>query len=293
MVKFLFRWVKKIGILTVFFLLILKFSGCVRLRDSPRKIRSKFEDKGFDVKLTTLTVDNKSLHFVSTSRDSLKPYVVFVHGSPGSLNNYYNSMFDSTLRSDFEMISIDRPGFGFSDFGRSVPSLSEQARIIKPLLDSLKSSGRKVILVGHSYGGPLVGQITVMYPEIIDALVIVAGSIDPDLEPKEWWRKPANSIWVRWILPQVMVTSNQEILALKNDLENLKSSWKEIKKPVLVIQGEKDILVDPANADFAEKEITSSRYFRVIRVPGVNHFIPFQQDSLITQALTEIRKQLN
>jgi pimeloyl-ACP methyl ester carboxylesterase len=54
-----------------------------------------------------------------------------------------------------------------------------------------------------------------------------------------------------------------------------------------VIQGEKDMLVHPKNADFAERMLVNSKSLKVVRVDTMNHFVPWSHPQLIKKAIEE------
>jgi alpha-beta hydrolase superfamily lysophospholipase len=56
-----------------------------------------------------------------------------------------------------------------------------------------------------------------------------------------------------------------------------------VQVPVIVIQGQKDRLVSPASADFAEKEL--GRRAKIIRVPDAGHFILWQHPLIVSDAI--------
>mgnify|MGYP002629985061 CR=1 FL=1 len=278
---------RRLLIWAILILGMLKLNACFQFRESPKKVVKSFTTRGMDVQLKTLDIDSRHLHFVRTSfSDSIMPLAVFIHGSPGASDNFKRNLFDSSLRAHFEMISVDRPGFGHSDFGHSLPSLKGQAALIMALLDSFPD--RQIFLIGHSYGGPVIVRMAIDYPERIAGLLIVAGSIDPELEPEEWWRKPANTWFGRLLIPKSMEVSNEEILTLKQDLNDMLPLWKRIEIPVYILQGQKDKLVPPGNADFAEKHLVNSSWLKVNRVDDMNHFFPFTRHEMITEALMEL-----
>lgn len=271
---------------------LIKLAGCFTFRDSQKQAKDTFGKAGYQVQSRMIRAGNYSLHYIQTGvHDERRPVLCFVHGSPGASNNFNNNLLDSSLQSSFEMISVDRPGFGYSNFGDPVPSLAQQASLLKNVLDSF--TNRTIILVGHSYGGPLIGQIAADFSDRIAGLIIVAGSIDPDLEPYEWWRKPANSVFGKWLLPDFMTTSNAEIIPLKWDLEQLEPRWCRLKMPVIVIQGGRDNLVPSGNASFAENHLDSVSYLKIHRYPELNHFIPFTNHQIITEAIMEMDSVLN
>ncbi len=107
-------------------------------------------------------------------------------------------------------MSVDRPGFGKSNLGRPERSLQRQAASIAPVLQN-NNAAKRAILVGHSLGGPLIVRLAIDYPELVGGLILVAPSVDPALEPKEWYRKVGNFALVRPLLPVEIDVSNQEI----------------------------------------------------------------------------------
>ena len=52
------------------------------------------------------------------------------------------------------MVSVDRPGFGYSDFGQA-QHLDIQSLWISPVFTEL-ANHKPMFLAGHSLGGPLV-----------------------------------------------------------------------------------------------------------------------------------------
>lgn len=143
-----------------------------------------------------------------------------------------------------------------------------------------------MILIGHSLGGPLIAKMAMDYPELIDNLVIVAGSISPYLEPNEkWFRIPLNFLPVNLLIPKSFRASNTELLYLKPELIKMLPYWKNIRQPVTVIQGNKDVLVNPKNAAFAKEMLINSRKVNLVIVDDMNHFIPWSHPHLIKNAI--------
>lgn len=58
---------------------------------------------------------------------------------------------------------------------------------------------------------------------------------------------------IRVLIPASFRASNHEILYLKPELEKMLPLWKNIRQPIIVIQGGKNMFVSPKNADFAQK----------------------------------------
>jgi pimeloyl-ACP methyl ester carboxylesterase len=264
-------------------LLMFSLTSCFTFRASPKKLDSYFKMKGVNGSVKYYTSHGKKMQY-AIAGDTAKPMLLFVHGSPGSLSAFTGYVADSLLLKHALLISADRPGFGYSNFGQAEPSLAKQGEFLKDLIDIYPTS-RPVILVGHSLGGPLVAKMAAAYPSTIDGIVIIAGSIDPDLEPNEtWFRAPLATPFLSWILPRSLRASNEELYQLKPQLELMKTDWKNITCPVLVIHGKKDGLVPFGNVAFAKKMLVNTSPEFVVDDEGT-HFIVWENRELITNAL--------
>lgn len=94
------------------------------------------------------------------------PAVVLIHGLPGTAQDFDDV---TPLLRGRHTIAFDRPGFGFSSGGYR--PLAEQLTTIRQLIESLGS--RRVVLVGHSYGGTLALAYAEQRPQDVRGLVLV------------------------------------------------------------------------------------------------------------------------
>jgi pimeloyl-ACP methyl ester carboxylesterase len=272
--------------LGVCLVILLVMDSCMQFRMSKKEINTFFSQKEKKGVLHTYVFDHQKINYLSVG-DAAKPLVLFVHGSPGSLSAFIDFMADTALLKKAQLISVDRPGFGDSNFGYGEKSVKQQAAVLKPILEKYKST-RPIILVGHSMGGPIISRMAMDYPELIDGLVIVAGSIAPDLEPNEtWFRAPLATPFLRWVLPRSFRASNTEIYHLKPALQDMIPLWPKIKARTIVIQGQKDVLVDPGNAAFAKKMMVNAQV-ELVLVDDMNHFVPWSHPELIRQAIVKL-----
>lgn len=260
----------------------------MKFRKDEEEQRAYLKERGqSDVRFGTCEVEGRRLHYTKSGVEGL-PLVLMVHGSPGSSDAMLDYLADTALTRRALVISVDRPGFGYSDFGKSERSLALQAQQLRYLLEKYRPSGKKVVLVGHSYGGPLIARMAMDFPDLVDGLVIVAGSIDPNLEPMYWWSNPIDWWVFRWMVPPAFRVSNQEILPLKRELEAMLPYWADIRCPVTVVQGSKDNLVPAGNADFAQKMIVNSARLQVQMLEGESHFIMWTKEELIAGKILEM-----
>ena len=255
---------------------------CVSLRMSDKEVTAYFNNKPVKPEFHQIQVEGRTVHYAQIGSDSL-PLVVFVHGSPGSWDAFISFFADSSLYHHARLVSVDRLGFGKSGLGEPEKSLHRQAAAIAAVIDTVQAGG-KAVLVGHSLGGPVVARLAMDYPNRVRGLILVAPSIDPTLEKNEWFRPVLSAFPVRQLLPTEFDVSNQEIRPLRGELDRMLPGWAKIRVPVTVIQGDKDDLVPPANADFARRMLTNA-LVTMEMIPGMNHFIPWRRPDLIKAAI--------
>jgi len=273
-------------ILVIFIALMTSFHSCMTFRMSKKEITEYFESKKIEGSQHHYKSGKYTIHYVQVGNEN-NPLILFIHGSPGSLSAFIDFLADTALTNQALVITTDRPGFGHSNFGLAETSLEKQATTLKPILEKFKSN-RPIILVGHSLGGPVIARMAMDYPDLIDGLIFVAPSIDPELEPNEtWFRAPLATPFLSWLLPRSFRASNEEIYQLKPQLEEMVPLWKEIKCPTVVIQGKKDSLVPAGNADFAKKMLVNSSVEIVLK-DDMDHFVPWSNPELIRAAILDL-----
>ncbi len=229
--------------------------------------------------------NTEQISYVRTGNPAGMP-VVFVHGSPGSWEDWKLILSRSRLKERFNLIAVNRPGWEDKpSTNRVVPELATQSRMLGKALD-LGKAGQRVILVGHSLGGPLVLQMAADYPEKVAAIVLLAPSLDPDLDAVLWYNKLAEYKVIRYFLPRPLAKSNDEIMALPQALRALGEEMAAIDKPVVLVQGDKDELVDPGNAVYARKKLIHARYHEVI-LPNFGHLIPHLRPAEVVLAIED------
>ena len=109
--------------------------GCMTMRRPDQETKEEFAKQGIMLSTATVNIDGHHLHYAKTGSDTL-PTLFFVHGTPGSWNAFEHYLADKRLMLKFRMVSIDRPGFGYSDYGQP-EHLAKQSDIISPLFKLL------------------------------------------------------------------------------------------------------------------------------------------------------------
>lgn len=213
-----------------------------------------------------------------------KQLIIFVHGTPGSYAAFRSYLNDSVMQEKFHMISVTRPGWR-NDGDAKVPSLEKQAAALRPLLD-MDRSGKGALLMGHSYGGPVIARTAMDYPELVAGLIFVAATGDPELSGPRWYNRFAVAL-PRFVLGASLKGANAEIMPLRPQLEAMLPRWQDLTMPALIVQGDKDRLVHPGNALFMQRMLVNSDV-RFLNREGLGHFVLWEEASMIRDNLIEL-----
>lgn len=214
------------------------------------------------------------------------PLIVFVHGAPGSMDNFHFYLADSTLRQRALLVALDRPGYGYSNLGKSAPSFAAQAAAIHSVIEQYPN--RPVFLVGHSYGGPIIAELALAFPDRVRGLLMLAPVNDPDSEPIFWFARLAKWPPVRWMLSPAWRVSGDEKLSHVAELQRLQPRWEQLKIPVMHLHGDKDTLA-PASGNIAfSKRHIAPAMLHMEEMPQAGHLIPFLNQNDVVEDLLRL-----
>ena len=203
--------------------------------------------------------------FVSTGGmdfDKEKPSILLMHGS--GLTHIVWSLHEQFYASQgFNILSVDLPGHGNSE-GPSLKSIEEISDWVKSLMNVLDI--KKIIIIGHSQGCLVGIDFASRYPNLINDLVLVAGSykmpVNQDLiDYAEAGDEKAILLMMKWgyegskafiggnPVKKIINSSREirEVLAVDlNACKNYKSGKESLEKincPTLCIFGDLDKMV--------------------------------------------------
>lgn len=112
--------------------------------------------------------------------------IVFLHGLSG-LKETFDEGFSHDAVRGFGILSLDIPGFGESTVSDRDYSIEAQAEKISRVIRHLKI--KDIVLVGHSYAGPICYEIFKLLPGDIQRIVLAESSI----RPKKSWTTSISS----------------------------------------------------------------------------------------------------
>lgn len=293
------RSLKKLFAPALLMLFVITQSACTRhyqffkLRRSDKQLSRAFRKSTIKPSVHYYVHNNRSMRFVELGQDSSKPVIIFCHGSPSSLSMFDIFLKDRDLLNHAQLVSVDRPGYGFSGFGKVEPSIHKQAEHLGPLIE--RYTGRKIILVGSSYGGPVVARLGMLYPEAIQGLVFISASLAPGREKvyrvSHWMKRK----WLGWMFPRVLRTATIEKLYHETALREIEPDWEKIRSEVVLFHGTADALIYPDNATYARNKLSAAKRVELRFVDAVGHTIVYDRPQLVKEALISMltRSQKN
>jgi pimeloyl-ACP methyl ester carboxylesterase len=282
------KWAKRLfRVLLVFLLLwLIGAQSCMRFRTSDSEAIAEFKTKGVQLTPVYLPVSNRTMHYVVAGADTL-PTIVFVHGSPGSWDAFEEYLQDKDLLQHYRLVSLDRPGFGYSNYGDAL-NFKQQGILLSAVLHHI-NNGKSMALVGHSLGGPMVIKLAAENPDIpIRNIVILAGSVDPAEEKPEQWRNVLDYSPLRYFIPGAMRPSNTELRMFKQDVYDLTGDFAKVTCNAVIMHGDSDQLVPPPNALYSQKHLIHAKNVQLVWFKGENHFIPWTKFNEIKQELLQL-----
>ncbi|SDX23375.1 alpha/beta fold hydrolase [Tepidimicrobium xylanilyticum] len=194
------------------------------------------------------------------------------------------------LKPYFRVYAVDLPGFGESDKPKEVFGSEDYARILKEFID--KMGVKKIVLIGHSFGGKLSILLGIKYPEIIDKIVLINSA---GLVPKrglKYYIKVYGFKTLKFLYNIIFFWANKEekrekfykrfgstdyreadgimrkiLVRVVN--EDFKEILKEIKSPTLLIWGDKDTATPLYMGKIMESQIPDSG---LVILEGAGHY---------------------
>jgi pimeloyl-ACP methyl ester carboxylesterase len=285
--RYFAKFLKKAGLVLLFVIVGWLFYAqfAMQYRKPDVSAIRQFQKAGVKLETKTVELNGFRLHYVKTGDDTL-PTLFFVHGSPGGWIRFEEYLKDKDLLKKFRMISVDRPGYGYSQYG-DVQTLQEQSDILSMLIKSMQN-GKPWFAAGRSYGGPMITKLAIDNPGFFSGLVLIAAALDPSAEKPEKWRPIMKRAPFKYFLPGAWRQSNAELWQLKKELVPLSQRLGEVTCNVIVLHGDRDGLVPVSNAEFIRQKFIHAKSVSVTIIPGANHFVSDHHFGLVKKTLLSL-----
>ncbi len=232
-------------------------------------IEAYFKSKDTPAEIKYLPMGQDSLRYVVTGQNESKWAILFVHGAPGGLSMFLQFMSEPELREKALIISVDRPGYGYSGYGKSLTSIPAQSEQISKIFEQYPE--HQFILYGHSYGGPIVGYMAYLYPDRVATSIIAGGAVDPGHERFVWLANFCNTPPVKWVGVADTWVASDEKISHPDELRSISNIWSDMQVPLVIQHGTEDWMVPYGNVGFLESRVPQDKLY-VQTLDGESHF---------------------
>jgi pimeloyl-ACP methyl ester carboxylesterase len=189
--------------------------------------------------------------------------IVVITGTP-SWSEYWAPTIARTPEGR-EMIVVDRPGFAQSEPREAVADIAKQAEALAPFLDG--PPGRRIVLVGQSFGAPIATLMAAQHPDRVRALVLTSsffGERGPTAR-----RLFAVGRVLQPVLPRDLRNSVAEVSAQAGQLPQARTALGSLDIPVVFLHGDHDTFA-PIDA---ARRLAEENNRTLITAPGGDHFL--------------------
>ncbi|TAE18518.1 MAG: alpha/beta hydrolase [Bacteroidetes bacterium] len=265
-------------------LLLACFCGCTRFRMNDKQTYRYFEAQSLRPNILRHQTAEGTIRYLEVGEHT-ENVVIFIHGAPSSMAIFRDLLVDKPLLQHTKIVAVDRAGYGYSDYGKAVVSIAEQARRLAPILQKYAQTHKRVILVGASYGGSVSAKLAMDYPDLVQDVMFVSASLAPREEKIYGISYMIRRRAFKWLFPKFIRVANAEKLAHEQALQEILPTWGNIKTRIHVLHGTADNLIYPANVAFAEKQLINAQSFQVQWIPDMGHKISYAHPEIIQKAL--------
>lgn len=238
-------------------------------------------------------IDGERMHYQEAGART-SPAIVLIHGFASS-TLVWSKVFLELAASGFRVIALDMLGYGYSGKPRNGEyTIAGQASLVMQLLDALRI--KRAHIVGSSYGGAVAATCALDYPNRVDKLILVApvnnnrplafklmrmfgapvfGDVLSPLliGSRRLLRMRMKRVYDRhsWVLDERRVDARHQPLRASGtqraivrtvrgwDAERVSRDARLIRRPTLLLWGDNDIEIPPADGERLHAEIPGSR----------------------------------
>ncbi|MBU5256642.1 alpha/beta fold hydrolase [Tissierella praeacuta] len=236
--------------------------------------------------------------------------VLVLHGWGANINTVLPIV--NILKNKFRVHALDLPGFGKSEEPKKPIDSFKYAEIVKNYMDNMGI--KKVVLIGHSFGGKLSIILGSKYPEIVDKIVLVnSAGLIPKRGPKYYIKvytfkaaKLLYKILFFWLKNEEKMEKFYKKFGstdykassgvMRNILvtvvnENLLPLLNKIEAPTLLIWGDKDTATPLYMGKIMESQIKDSG---LVVLEGTGHYSyleDYQRFTVILRSFLQYDKE--
>jgi 3-oxoadipate enol-lactonase len=232
-------------------------------------------------------INNSLTHYIDIGISTAQP-VVFIHGFPFTHKMWmFPGGQTEALSGTNRLVAYDVRGHGESEIGQGIFTVEFFVDDLIAMMDHLKI--RQAIVVGLSMGGYIALRALERHPNRIKAIVLCDTKAEPDSNEAKVKRSAhikmirtdgtrvfAEEFMKHVVAPESFETKPEAVRSLQSMIERMapialcgtlvalaartdtSPVLKSIQSPVLILHGEKDALISPAEAKAMKEKIPNA-----------------------------------
>jgi len=240
----------------------------------------------------------------------MKKIIVILHGwSKDMTGGRYKDVKEILEKKGFLVFTPDLPGFGRNALNKEQLFFDDYVSFVHQFVQDIlaKSKEKKIILIGHSFGGRIAIKFSSLYPELVSKLIVSGASgIQRPLPSvkkkivfyttkilKPIFLLPPFSYFYKFFRKLIYYAigemdyykagsltqtfKNVYQFSIKNDLER-------ISIPTLLIWGENDSFIPLSDGIYMHNHIRNSQ---LVVVPEGTHKLPYEDPTKFSKIVLE------
>ena len=239
----------------------------------------------------------------------MKKTIVILHGWGSTVSgDRYKEVKNLLQKKGFVVYTPDMPGFGKSKLKKDELYFEDYVNFVKKFLD--KEKLKKIILLGHSFGGRVAIRFTSLYPEYVSSLILVGASGIPHPLPslkkkviyyttkiiRPIFQRAPFSFFYKLFRKLVYYAIGEMDYYKAGNLSktfqnvykiSIEEDLKKIRISTGIIWGEKDTITPLADGKLMHKNIKGSKLFIV---PEASHKLPYENPKIFTEIVINFLK---
>jgi pimeloyl-ACP methyl ester carboxylesterase len=239
--------------------------------------------------------------------------ILFIHGFLLNCHMYDRQV--EVLKDRYRCILFDLRGQGASEVSEKGYGIYDLVDDTAELIEQLECAPCHV--AGLSMGGFIAMRLAKRYPELVRSLILIStsaaaeskagarsykllgfihnrisqsfavGKITPILFGEQWLNDPSQTevktYWQEQMLNNDKYAFGQTLNSILTR-DDFASNLPEMDLPVLIISGQADAAVDPAQSERMHAEFPNSK---LVRVPDAGHTPPVEAPDVVSDAMRE------
>ena len=275
---------------------------------------------------SSVEIDGRDLHFLdmADADDADLPPILFVHGASGNLLDQALA-YRETLEGRARLVFVDRPGHGYSGRNDADATIAGQGKAYADLLTEIgvekavvvchsmgcASAAAMAVLYPEKVAGlvfvapathpwpggvswhydvaamPYFGWLFTRAISLPAGMVRLKGGVDsvftPNSPPVGYSEDSAVSLVLR---PHQFRANGIDVATLNQQVRAMQKRYSEIKKPTIIITGNKDdVVFAEIHSIGLERDIEGSK---LIVLDGIGHKPDYEATDVVVKAIEEV-----